>query len=140
MIRRPPRSTRTDTLFPYTTLFRSDEGRLGILPRHQPARLRGLGIDRRGVRLFPRPPRRRAQPDRRAAARVTGLTPSRTAFPNRPHLRPDLGMRPRHFQISLDIPRLVPAIVALAAEGAGAYRMRAAPTPHLAGAIACSPR
>src|SRR3546814_1364962 len=29
MIRRPPRSTRTDTLFPYTTLFRSlDVGRL----------------------------------------------------------------------------------------------------------------
>src|SRR3546814_10543835 len=28
MIRRPPRSTRTDTLFPYTTLFRSEpEGR-----------------------------------------------------------------------------------------------------------------
>src|SRR3546814_18604255 len=25
MILRPPRSTRTDTLFPYTTLFRSDE-------------------------------------------------------------------------------------------------------------------
>src|SRR3546814_11885146 len=25
MIRRPPRSTRTDTPFPYTTLFRSDE-------------------------------------------------------------------------------------------------------------------
>src|SRR3546814_1734353 len=25
MIRRPPRSTRTDTLFPYTTLFRSTE-------------------------------------------------------------------------------------------------------------------
>src|SRR3546814_18412263 len=25
MIRRPPRSTRTDTLFPYTTLFRSDQ-------------------------------------------------------------------------------------------------------------------
>src|SRR3546814_14086017 len=29
MIRRPPRSTRTDTLFPYTTLFRSAEA-----PRH----------------------------------------------------------------------------------------------------------
>src|SRR3546814_3190042 len=28
MIRRPPRSTRTDTLFPYTTLFRSDLHRL----------------------------------------------------------------------------------------------------------------
>src|SRR3546814_6328062 len=27
MIRRPPRSTRTDTLFPYTTLFRSREAR-----------------------------------------------------------------------------------------------------------------
>src|SRR3546814_18556631 len=27
MIRRPPRSTRTDTLFPYTTLFRSREVR-----------------------------------------------------------------------------------------------------------------
>src|SRR3546814_18375057 len=26
MIRRPPRSTRTDTLFPYTTLFRSSLG------------------------------------------------------------------------------------------------------------------
>src|SRR3546814_10790766 len=26
MIRRPPRSTRTDTLFPYTTLFRSEVG------------------------------------------------------------------------------------------------------------------
>src|SRR3546814_15790740 len=29
MIRRPPRSTRTDTLFPYTTLFRSDGGEKG---------------------------------------------------------------------------------------------------------------
>src|SRR3546814_10156706 len=28
MIRRPPRSTRTDTLFPYTTLFRSGRGLL----------------------------------------------------------------------------------------------------------------
>src|SRR3546814_4509507 len=28
MIRRPPRSTRTDTLFPYTTLFRSLETRI----------------------------------------------------------------------------------------------------------------
>src|SRR3546814_5547217 len=29
MIRRPPRSTRTDSLFPYTTLFRSPEVRYG---------------------------------------------------------------------------------------------------------------
>src|SRR3546814_14014286 len=38
MIRRPPRSTRTDTLFPYTTLFRSGLGAIygqiiGRLPR-----------------------------------------------------------------------------------------------------------
>src|SRR3546814_20916618 len=31
MIRRPPRSTRTDTLFPYTTLFRSRQGGAAIL-------------------------------------------------------------------------------------------------------------
>src|SRR3546814_8157504 len=39
MIRRPPRTTRTDTLFPYTTLFRSRHGR-----RHglQPGPRRGL--------------------------------------------------------------------------------------------------
>src|SRR3546814_12488473 len=43
MIRRPPRSTRTDTLFPYTTLFRSDRlvgnrlDRLVVVPRrHRP--------------------------------------------------------------------------------------------------------
>src|SRR3546814_5997605 len=40
MIRRPPRSTRTDTLFPYTTLFRSlDRCRLSGLSAGQ-ARLR----------------------------------------------------------------------------------------------------
>src|SRR3546814_1514681 len=32
MIRRPPRSTRTDTLFPYTTLFRSVRPRLCAQP------------------------------------------------------------------------------------------------------------
>src|SRR3546814_4962646 len=33
MIRRPPRSTRTDTLFPYTTLFRSSRFRRQVLGR-----------------------------------------------------------------------------------------------------------
>src|SRR3546814_3827857 len=33
MIRRPPRSTRTDTLFPYTTLFRSENGNHDQSPR-----------------------------------------------------------------------------------------------------------
>src|SRR3546814_8038672 len=49
MIRRPPRSTRTDTLFPYTTLFRSRlrrfRGRPGPVladpARREPAPLRG---------------------------------------------------------------------------------------------------
>src|SRR3546814_9883662 len=31
MIRRPPRSTRTDTLVPYTTLFRSGGGKRGVV-------------------------------------------------------------------------------------------------------------
>src|SRR3546814_8596042 len=38
MIRRPPRSTRTDTLFPYTTLFRS-----GVVLYHSPAAAALLG-------------------------------------------------------------------------------------------------
>src|SRR3546814_7085564 len=37
MIRRPPRSTRTDTLFPYTTLFRSEAVRLIRIVRSQVA-------------------------------------------------------------------------------------------------------
>src|SRR3546814_8000378 len=43
MIRRPPRSTRTDTLFPYPTLFRSDEALAGLEGnvRHRA----GCGID-----------------------------------------------------------------------------------------------
>src|SRR3546814_4639260 len=35
MIRRPPRSTRTDTLFPYTTLFRSLEGEGVAAAQHE---------------------------------------------------------------------------------------------------------
>src|SRR3546814_14410323 len=57
MIRRPPRSTRTDTLFPYTTLFRSHDrqGRPHLsrhsLPRRFPrARHAHQGARRRMVR------------------------------------------------------------------------------------------
>src|SRR3546814_3861838 len=43
MGRRPPRSTRTDTLFPYTTLFRSPVGGLDFEPRaNQLAAERGV--------------------------------------------------------------------------------------------------
>src|SRR3546814_2073682 len=51
MIRRPPRSTRTDTLFPYTTLFRSRRLRLFDA---------GLGIRRPAGLQF----RRRVSPRR----------------------------------------------------------------------------
>src|SRR3546814_9364475 len=45
MIRRPPRSTRTDTLFPYTTLFRSSptDHRDASAPQ-SPRRWRGLRL------------------------------------------------------------------------------------------------
>src|SRR3546814_10524876 len=38
MIRRPPRSTRTDTLFPYTTLFRSYRSALPFAVHHAQAK------------------------------------------------------------------------------------------------------
>src|SRR3546814_8586599 len=55
MLRRPPRSTRTDTRFPYTTLFRSGEGRspkpasaseFGIVGHRRPILLRRRDIAR----------------------------------------------------------------------------------------------
>src|SRR3546814_7962895 len=66
MIRRPPRSTRTDTLFPYTTLFRSvGRGHL-VVPdrgRRRPRRSRSLHLGHvlrhtgDGARRRPRPHR-----------------------------------------------------------------------------------
>src|SRR3546814_17666735 len=55
MIRRPPRSTRPDTLFPYTTLFRSPHL---ITRRTFPSgvRARSVGLGARGV-AEPRQPR-----------------------------------------------------------------------------------
>src|SRR3546814_14500171 len=51
MIRRPPRSTRTDTLFPYTTLFRS-------------RRVQSRGIDGRDRPATRRPRARQSEPGR----------------------------------------------------------------------------
>src|SRR3546814_2219631 len=49
MIRRPPRSTRTDTLFPYTTLFRSETLLTnGIAPE----RLIFYGLEYKWVTLY----------------------------------------------------------------------------------------
>src|SRR3546814_16556906 len=48
IIRRPPRSTRTDTLFPYTTLFRDEI--LGLDLEHGNVQLR-VGAEKRGFQL-----------------------------------------------------------------------------------------
>src|SRR3546814_9424087 len=45
MIRRPPRSTRTDTLFPYTTLFRSADAPPGRSGRRRTPRRRRTWIE-----------------------------------------------------------------------------------------------
>src|SRR3546814_9749152 len=70
MIRRPPRSTRTDTLFPYTTLFRSPAGSRGSgrCDREAARAAPGAAI---GQRLRRHHPRGRSQRTR------TGRTPAR---------------------------------------------------------------
>src|SRR3546814_2275272 len=45
MIRRPPRSTRTDTLFPYPTLFRSEICLRWLMPRFHRFRVQHPDID-----------------------------------------------------------------------------------------------
>src|SRR3546814_1903775 len=65
MIRRPPRSTRTDTLFPYTTLFRSSTRRR----RRGPRGWSGNWCRGRRPRTPARPPR---------PARRSGCAPPRT--------------------------------------------------------------
>src|SRR3546814_18998925 len=56
MIRRPPRSTRTDTLFPYTTLFRSLCRHLGEWGSHRAPILVPVGLHSsvRGVENYGR--------------------------------------------------------------------------------------
>src|SRR3546814_10598277 len=53
MIRRPPRSTRTDTLFPYTTLFRSGECACSARFRHRRMRVSYWEPLDRGTRRAP---------------------------------------------------------------------------------------
>src|SRR3546814_15140525 len=71
MIRRPPRSTRTDTLFPYTTLFRSSAY------RHLPPRFHGGGdaaADRGAGRRISL-----AAPGRRSGTGAAGRRPAEAA-------------------------------------------------------------
>src|SRR3546814_619976 len=96
MIRRPPRSTRTDTLFPYTTLFRSFHALISILKASTPRRP-------------PSPPSSRRK--RKGLRQQFGLGSSRPSHPgrrgpgvwerdcdeekNRPPPPPDRGAHPR---------------------------------------------
>src|SRR3546814_15864743 len=57
MIRRPPRSTRPDTLFPYTTLFRSDQKTHRVRgPMLLEQALEARGVDLVGMTLHPHAP------------------------------------------------------------------------------------
>src|SRR3546814_12419440 len=49
MIRRPPRSTRTDTLFPYTTLFLSKDERAMAIEREEIEHLKKDSDDERSI-------------------------------------------------------------------------------------------
>src|SRR3546814_15976999 len=77
MIRRPPRSTRTDTLFPYTTLFRSRRHphlrRLLLLPALPPGRREAGRVDLTG------PGGRSLTRRNRERRRGPGSTPARYA-------------------------------------------------------------
>src|SRR3546814_7605593 len=85
MIRRPPRSTRTDTLFPYTTLFRSrhhHDRRCGARARHDgglsPNRVAGAQglayVDDRAMGGH-----RAQRPERQEAARAAGRSEEHTS-------------------------------------------------------------
>src|SRR3546814_10797224 len=68
MIRRPPRSTRTDTLFPYTTLFRSHEDVLHFDRTAPDLDPRGGGA----IRASSRPKRRSRRSGGRPCRRIQG--------------------------------------------------------------------
>src|SRR3546814_1726176 len=75
MIRRTPRSTRTDTLFPYTTLFRSERapGRGRVRAPEAPARSSGRGRNRHRRRRGLRRVRRRWRADWRSEEHTSEL-------------------------------------------------------------------
>src|SRR3546814_20407383 len=80
MILRPPISTRTDTLFPYTTLFRSREKRAGPHCRrriaHLGARFCAVGAAAARARRRRHHDRRPCRDDRRAGPRRSGCRPA----------------------------------------------------------------
>src|SRR3546814_9032460 len=109
-IRRPPRSTRTDTLFPYTTLFRSrphqgGRGRQLRLPAVHPAELpHPRGRSRRGLQ----PGAGHRHPCRRQGPRGTARGPA--------HQRD--GHRRVHGTVDPELPRTTAADEPLEQRGA----------------------
>src|SRR3546814_5697977 len=95
MIRRPPRSTRTDTLFPYTTLFRSHPGR-----PHQLVRIDGdepaAAAHRRARSLDPAMPALRGHRAgaHRLLSRAFRAAHDRRRGRPRPRLDPDAAREP----------------------------------------------
>src|SRR3546814_19439501 len=88
MIRRPPRSTRTDTLFPYTTLFRSAPARVDrrVVPCGAPARLTVVRGNEAALRIVAHQPAQMREQGggHRAAHRNAdaGAPESRAGFAN----------------------------------------------------------
>src|SRR3546814_1924262 len=74
MIRRPPRSTRTDTLLPYTTLFRSVGGIRPAAPRATRQGVRSASVRTRPLS----PPIVQLSPSSRRKAMASDRPPSRS--------------------------------------------------------------
>src|SRR3546814_4639897 len=86
MIRRPPRSTRTDTLFPYTTLFRSrHDPEWGYDPRHPARPHREPGRDVRAARRQDRRRRRGLGRQRRSVGGNIRLLEDRGQYRSEEH-------------------------------------------------------
>src|SRR3546814_1351614 len=91
MIRRPPRSTRTDTLFPYTTLFRSRRARGGAARRSDPRAIDGGTAPAAAAAVFSR---HRLSFDARARGRQRRDDPS--------HVQMECRAGPRHDRARAD--------------------------------------
>src|SRR3546814_20745979 len=75
MIRRPPRSTRTDTLFPYTTLFRSPDPRAARRDEQEDEAVERDRLTAIDDRIKPLAAVHHPETDRRHAARDEGRGP-----------------------------------------------------------------